>query len=226
MNIKKAPVFRVSPSGSRRSLRHQSIISPSHVHVLDRYLHSERAACHLHTVAQQRDRIKRQGHQKAAKIFLFFIPHTSSFHFSLSNLSTPNHQPRQISMSLLGIPFSFRRGPRIFSLSVFFSSGGFCHFIRACRSHQSANFIVQMRGHGQVSTQDSPESRGPVSLVVPCTTSSRSGPALILGFPSFPLPLCPLRTRDALEVSNLFARTLGSPRGVRYPLQEPLSSAR
>lgn len=107
-----------------------------------------------------------------------------------------------------GHPILLLRGPRVFLL--FFLR--ICYFTIVYKSHQSANFIVQMRGQGQVSFKGSPERRGP-GLAVPCGRH--------------PHPTCSSaspKTRDALEVSSLFARTLGSLRGVRYPLQEALSS--
>lgn len=131
-------------------------------------------------------------------------------------------------MSLLGYPILLQRGPRLFPprLSLFFSLffWGICHFIRACRSHQSANFIVQMgSGAGQLPGFSRKERPWPGYAL----RSACPQPALSLSSsstPPHPHPTLPSRTGDALEVSSLFARTLGSPQGVRYLLQEPLSS--
>lgn len=108
------------PGWSSTSKRHH----PSHVHMLDRHLHSDRAA--VAYIAQQRDRIKRQRHQKAAKNFILLIFFTfSSFHFCLSNLSsptTPNHQPSRLACHCW-VSHSSSEGPQtfFFSLSLFFS---------------------------------------------------------------------------------------------------------
>lgn len=61
-----APCLTEDPGWSSTSKHHH----PSHVHMLDRYLHPDRAS--VIYIAQQRDRIKRQTHQKSCQDFSFF----------------------------------------------------------------------------------------------------------------------------------------------------------
>lgn len=107
-------------------------------------------------------------------------------------------------MSLLGIPFFFQ---------------GICHFIRTCRSRQSANLISQMvSGAGQLPGLSRKERPWPGYALTDCMPSSHSSSS------SASPHSAPRRNIETREVSSLFARTLSCPQGVRYPLQEPLSS--
>lgn len=124
-------------------------------------------------------------------------------------------------MSLLGIPSSFRGVPSFLPLSLLLSSSGESAISSERPGVTSRLTSLYRWGQGQVSVQDSPKRRSP-GLAMPCGLHTLTP---LMACPHLRLPpLCPLRTRDALEVSSLFARTLGSPQGVRYPLQEPLSS--
>ena len=133
----------------------------------DRYLHSDRAA--VIYIARQRDGIKRQRHQKAAKNFFFFFFFLTSFHCCLSNLSippTPNHQPSGLACHCWVSLFSFRGAPDPF-FSLLLSSLG-----ESAVSSEHAGVTSRLTslywwGQGQVSSQDSPEGRGP-GLAMPC----------------------------------------------------------
>lgn len=125
-------------------------------------------------------------------------------------------------MSLLGIPFSFRGVPEFFFPLYLLLPYSGESAISSERAGVTGRLTSLYRwGQGQVSSQDSPERRGP-GLGLPwdlhTLTPFMACPHLWLP------PLSPRRTKDALEVTSLFARTLSSPQGVSYPLQEPLSS--
>lgn len=199
---------------------------PSHVHILDRYLHSDRAA--VIYIAQQRDRIKRQRHQKAAKHFFFLIISFLPFQPLHSPSPTPNHHPSGLACHCWVSHSNFRGAPdsplrHLPSLFLFLSLllGNLPFHQSWSRSHQSANFIVQMgSGAGQLPGFSREERPWPGYALRSAHPHPTPGPSSSSASP----PLCPLRTRDALRVNRLFARTLGPPQGVRYPLQEPLSS--
>lgn len=126
-------------------------------------------------------------------------------------------------MSLLGFPFSLRGVPEFcFShLYLLLPYSG-----ESAISSEQAGVIGWLtsfyrRGQGQVSSQGSPERRGP-GLRLPCDLHTL---APFTACPHLWLPpLCPLRTRDVLEVSSLLRGHLALHRGESYPLQEPLSS--
>lgn len=142
---------------------------------------------------------------------IFFSHHFISAFPTSPSPQTPNHQPSGLACHCW-VSHSPSEGPQTFFLSLCLSFSllfwRICHFIRACRSHQSANFIVQMgSGAGRLpGFLRKGEALAWLCRAV-CTPTSHSWSVLILG----PPPPCPLRTRDALEVSGLFARTLGSP---------------
>lgn len=162
---------------------------PSHVRVLDGYLHSDRAA--VIYIAQHGETESKGRDIKKLPRF-FFSPHhfISAFPTSPSSPPTPNHQPSGLACHCW-VSHSPSEGPQtpFFPLSLSYSFSlffwGICHFIRACRSHQSANFIVQMgSGPGQLSGF-SLARRGP-GLAVPCapvSARSHSWPVLVFGLP-------------------------------------------
>lgn len=179
--------------------RHQSIIT---LHT-SRYLHSDSAAVIYR--AQQRHNQKADTSKNCQE----FFSHPSSFHFCLSNTSplpNPNYtsSTEQISMSPLGIPFSFSGGPR-FSLSLTLSSSS-GESATSSEHAGVANCIIQMgvRDRSAPRIVQKAEALAWLCPAVPHHTPACSYLGLIL---------CPLRTWDSLEVSSLFARHLALHRG-------------
>lgn len=120
-------------------------------------------------------------------------------------------------MSLLGIPILLQRGPRPFFFLFYSLLWGNLPFHRSMQE-SPVGLLHCMDGVRGRSAPRIPQKGEAQALLCPAvrTPSTHSRPVLIF---------CPLpRDRETLEVSSLFARTLGSPQGARYLLQEPLSS--
>lgn len=98
-------------------------------------------------------------------------------------------------MSLLGIPFSFRGAPFFFFLPLFLSSSGESA-ISSERAGVTSRLTSLCRwGQGEVSSQDSPERRGP-GLAMPCGLHAPI-PLLAFPHPGLPPTLLPLDQRDS-----------------------------
>lgn len=111
-----------------------------------------------------------------------------------------------------GVPDPFFPPPLPFSPL----SGGICCFIRACSSHQSADFILQMRSEaGQLPGLCRKER--PQSYQLPCGLFAPV--SLFLSF-SFP-PLWLFMSTETREVSGLFARTPSHLRGGEISFTSP-----
>lgn len=108
------------------------------------------SCCHLHSAAESQN--QKAGTSKKLPRIFFLTHHFISVFPTSPSPPTPNHQPSGLACHCW-VSHSPSEGPPFFffssSFSLFF--WGICHFIRACRSHQSANFIVQMgSGGGQL----------------------------------------------------------------------------
>lgn len=178
----------------------------------DRYLHSDRAA--VIYIARQRDGIKRQRHQKAAKNFF-------SHRFTAACPTSPSPQLLIINRAdehvTAGYPYSPSEGPQTLFFLFYSLLWGNLPFHRSMQE-SPVGLLHCMDGVRGRSAPRIPQKGEAQALLCPAvrTPSTHSRPVLIF---------CPLpRDRETLEVSSLFARTLGSPQGARYLLQEPLSS--
>lgn len=138
----------------------------------------------------------------------------------MAGLTSPNPQQplimetSWICISLLDASFFFRGASAQTPSPPPFFSGGICCFIRACRSHQSAYFILQMRsGVGRL-----PEKRGP-GVTWPLWTAQSS---LTLPLIELPPTLAVYGLRDSGGQRLICEDTWPSGGGLGYPLQKPL----
>ena len=162
MNIKNAAVYGASVR-TRAAARHQSVITH----------HTSTCRTDTFTLTEplsftwrgREMESKGRDIKKLPRFFFLF----SSFHCCLSNLSippTPNHQPSGLACHCWVSLFSFRGAPDLF-FSLFLSSLG-----ESAISSEHAGVTSRLTslygwGQGQVSSQDSPEGRGP-GLAMPC----------------------------------------------------------
>ena len=212
MNIKNAAVYGASVR-TRAAARHQSVITH----------HTSTCRTDTFTLTEplsftwrgREMESKGRDIKKLPRFFFLF----SSFHCCLSNLSippTPNHQLSGLACHCWVSLFSFRGAPDFFFL--FFSPlWGNLPFHQSMQESPVGllHCMGGVRGRSAPRIHQKGEA---LALLCPAvrTPSSHSRPVFIFG----PLP----QDRETLEVSSLFARTLGSPQGARYLLQEPLSS--